>query len=137
VQEIRVNVPAPKIVIRKEKKAPEAPPPAAPPPVQPSNEVLLVPRVVYVPFTQQTPTGPARMVPLTTAPAPPPLIVPPAAPPPAAPCANPVAAAPPAVPAPEVENLKRRCAELEQKCERLIQALENRSPQTGTEATGR
>ena len=128
VEEIRVNVPPPKVIIRKEAKPPEAPP--APPPSVPSNEVLLVPRVVYVPYAPQTPTGPARMIPITTTPAPqqiilpptPPPAAPPCAPPPCAPAGTPGAAAPPAAP-PGVEELKRRCEQMEQKLDRLVEAL--------------
>jgi hypothetical protein len=64
-EEIHVEVPSQKICVKKPKPAPpEAPPTAA----VPTQEVLLVPRTVYVPYAPQVPTGPARMVPLHTVP---------------------------------------------------------------------
>jgi hypothetical protein len=159
VQEIRVNVPPPKVVIRKEKVCAreEAPPKAR----APGNEVLLVPRVVYVPYAQMNPTGPATMIPLQTSMAPPPVAAPP-------PCVTPTCepapkvtcpapsgcptpgvgldrprgeaevvwgpmggprAAAPSAGQPGVEDLQRRCADLEAKIDVLVDAL-NRSRAT-------
>jgi hypothetical protein len=65
-EEIHVQVPQQKITVKRSKpEKPEAPPTAA----VPSQEILLVPRTVYLPYAPQVPTGPARMVPLQTTPA--------------------------------------------------------------------
>jgi hypothetical protein len=109
VQEVHVKVPSPKVIVRPTAPAPPEQPRA---PAVPSQEMLLVPRVVYVPYAPQVPLGPARMVPVQMAPGAPLVPLPPAAPcPPAAPDAK------------TVEELTRRCQELEAKCQELAKQL--------------
>jgi hypothetical protein len=66
VEEVHVQVPKQKVIV----KRPKPPPPEAPATAAvPSQEILLVPRTVYLPYAPQIPTAPARMVPLQTLPA--------------------------------------------------------------------
>jgi hypothetical protein len=71
-QEVHVKIPRQKVVLKVPTPSPPTAPPTAPSPVQ---EVLLVPRTVYVPYAPQVPVAPARMLPLQVAPvAPVPLV---------------------------------------------------------------
>lgn len=133
---IQINVPQPKVIVRREEREPvERTRPARTP--KPGNEVMLIPTTVYVPYAKMTPTGPATMVPLNMTPGPVPVNAPPpcnpvaAAPPP---CSNPPAsgapACQPAIPPsmsfsanPSVEDLNRRCTNLENKIDTLIDVL--------------
>jgi hypothetical protein len=150
--EIHVTVPAPNVVVRREEKCVERTPAAARAP-KPGNEVMLVPTTVYVPYQRMTPTGTAQMVPLNMVPgqpvaAPPPCTSPTSAPcPTAAPpcptgatcppgatnCPNPSGSSMnlPPIPSPTVttqttpniDDLNRRCNNLENKIDNLIDAL--------------
>lgn len=152
--EIHVNVPPPQVIIRKEEKkgVEEGGPAVRTVRSRPGSDVMLVPQVVYVPYSRFTPTGPASMVPLElTAPPPPRMAAPPcdtpreASPPPTN-CAPPKTAAPscdtprgacgpmgcalpsaaagaPTSAAQTVEDLTRRCGELEAKIDVLVNAL--------------
>src|SRR5262249_20089337 len=78
---IRIKVPPQKVVVETPPKQAHAAPEAA---LNAPQEVLLVPRTVFMPYVAQTPTGPARVlslqgaVPLTAPPPPPaPLSAPP------------------------------------------------------------
>src|SRR5262245_39082562 len=132
VTEIRVNVPPPQVIIRREEKPKaEQPPPASAP--RPGAEVLLVPRLVYVPYTQTAPTGPVTMVP-PPQPCPPPVT---ACPPPTQSCPPPTQGpCPPnmctptpglgsrtGANPPTLEDLNRRCVDLETKIDALLNAL--------------
>lgn len=143
--EIHVNVPAPKVIVQRSEKTSERAPAAARAP-RPGNDVMLVPTTVYVPYGRMTPTGNVQMVPLNMTPgqpvqSPPPVQTPPpcntptSAPPP---CNTPTGAncapgsticIPPLPPAsnmnaaPGVDELNRRCNNLENKIDGLIDAL--------------
>lgn len=145
VPEIHVNVPPAQVVIRREERERVRERPAAAP--RPEEDVMLVPTTVFVPYKRMTPTGPVRMAPLAMTPVQPPAAAPPCANPPAAPppcnppaapppCANPPAApcppgapscavpgAGPVSPGPTIEGLNKRCSELENKIDALIDAL--------------
>ena len=149
--EIHVNVPAPKIVVQRSEKCAEKTSAAARGP-QPGNDVMLVPTTVYVPYARVTPRGNATMVPLNMTPGPAPVSTPAPCNPPVntpAPCNTPVnSPAPcntssgancapgspnclPAIPpanmgsmnGPNVDDLNRRCNNLENKIDVLIEAL--------------
>lgn len=128
-EEIHVHVPSPKVIVRR-RQPPAAPPNAPSGPVTPSQEVLLIPRVVYVPYMPQVPTGPARMSPLQMSPAAPLVPVLPSAPP-SAPCAP---AAPGQMPSladaqKTIADLEKQCRALEAKLDKiLIQAPECKAP---------
>lgn len=65
--EIRVKAPPQKVVVNVERRPPEERTVGAP--VSAPQEVILVPRTVYVPYAAQTPVGPVRMVGLDAPPA--------------------------------------------------------------------
>ena len=122
-QEVHVTVPRQKVIVKRQVpcNAPPAAPPSAPaaPPAA-SQEVLLVPRTVYVPYAPQVPVAPARMVPLHMAPAITTPLVPLAPSPCPAPCPTPDAGSPAAV-----QEAARALDELNKEVQQLRQQVKD------------
>jgi hypothetical protein len=96
----------------------------------PGNEVLLIPRMVYVPYAPQSPTAPARA--FAAAPS---FYSPPTSPTITTIGPAPAPAATASAQGPDVEALNRRCAALESKITLLVEALNRARPQSATPAS--